>query len=338
MKLYNFFNVIPPWLSIVGNSEFRQLTWGIVESEVDKMPSAEGPLSDKVNNILNFMKDVPYIDLRTQFVPDIVNYRDLLEGLKCDHGMHTPRCEATVKQAYSGEKININNQFDVINTYLTLQNLFSVVSLDASKIQGDSINYRYGYHNEQYVSTGLLKPLRNVPLLSDQKGPVACQSGQMYRAKIDDKTRRIITVMFGFVNQDIGCYINLKDQLPKNLIDYKNTYILVKNKMYYIRLNGKPHQINIKNINMLIKYIKEMPYSNKIYLNQDQAQAIIKPNELHYQTMTEFENKLNILIDYQKQYANANILDMKIISGYPSKYKLKPPSNPLEPQDSAPSL
>ena len=84
-----------------------------------------------------------------------------------------------------------------------------------------------------------------------------------------------------------GCDLHLMSAVPTDLLQYKNSYILLNNEqVIYVKSDGIKEEVQINDMSLLVKEVNKVKEENssKIYLNKEKTHDIITSNGGHIPT------------------------------------------------------
>lgn len=185
---------------------------GLIHSKMDYVQPPIGLPRELLDAQLYCMAMLGPLNVHKTY-PAFKRENEIISNLEFAPGVIVPRNEELIRAAFSGAVINVDTLFDAINIMHTFDTFCAVESYDLSKISSDLIYYCPGYSHEQCEIAGQKLSLKNIPVLRDGKKAFGSPFCDFNEARIDQDTKEIITVMFGF-----GSSLDQIDSFSKNLI------------------------------------------------------------------------------------------------------------------------
>lgn len=205
---YQFVNSLVPIYSMRG-AQFKDMLVGLVYSEMEMVVPPQGVIRDVLEAELYFFAATgPLKKIRP--TPFFERQNKLIEDCRKDSSGLVARNEALIRSAFSGKKPQLDTMLDVVNVQFTFDNFHTVQSYDLNKISRDRIMHRPGYIHEYFEYQGEQISLHNIPVLSDGKKVFGSQFYDFNHAVVDEGTREILTVVFGFglTMDHFNCFID----------------------------------------------------------------------------------------------------------------------------------
>ena len=196
---YQVYHAAVP-IQFMHGCQFKDMLMGLIYSEVNEVGPPQGELRTLFDFQLAALAENYGNLAKLHKFPVFERQNELLQSLELSsaHGLTLGRNEAFMRKTFTGKAPRLDTIFDVVNREHTLLSMLTIDSYDLSKLSGDVIVHRQGYPFEQYSLQGQQFSLHKLPLLSANNQAFGCQFCDFNAAKVDQHTKKMLTVMFGF--------------------------------------------------------------------------------------------------------------------------------------------
>lgn len=146
---------------------------------------------------------------------NIASSRRAYKSFGIDPSRHRISSESLLRRIKQKKELyHINTVVDT-NNLISIISGFSVGSYDTKRI-GEKVVVRLGRENEFYEGIGSDKfHLRNLPVLADENGAFGSATRDSNRAIIQLQTTDIMTVIYGFTEEDIAQVLHNAEEYIK---------------------------------------------------------------------------------------------------------------------------
>ncbi len=163
---------------------------GVMSCSVTNTSFNEG-LWDLINQLVDDIR-AKYTLIRVKEQVNIAETRRVYKACGKDPNRYRPAAESLYRRIIKGNDLyRVNTLVDLVNL-LSLRTGFSIGGFDADRIEG-SVKAGIGRADEDYIGIGRGKlNIENLPVLRDQRGPIATPTSDEVRTAIHADTSRFL--------------------------------------------------------------------------------------------------------------------------------------------------